>query len=247
VTSGVPFSLTLAPAGRFHIEAGSAATANAGDSTVAARIAGAFAGGDGPGVLHLGAVEVDTVVPPPAAWLREVGRLFVTRVCAAPDLESVRERVEVPPPYDELTALVAAAPPLTGGEYLAVEVLEALWTRIGEALRREIAAFDGPIEKYLHAKNPIWNRMGRVCFHLAENKRDEESPFAFVATYTARLSAAAKVQHLPLAEALREYAGARNKSALLSLLGFPLVDDPRMFLRYLAHHGVLRVRDVIGR
>jgi len=83
---------------------------------------------------------------------------------------------------------------------------------------QELIAFDGPIDKYLHGKNPIWNRMGRVCFHLAENKRDEEAPFAFVATYTARLSSAAKVQHLPLAEALREYAGARNKAALLSLL-----------------------------
>ncbi|MBI4455941.1 MAG: DEAD/DEAH box helicase, partial [Acidobacteria bacterium] len=43
-------------------------------------------------------------------------------------------------------------------------------------------------------------------------------PFAFLATYTTRLSLNAKAQHLPLGHALSEYAGAANKSRLLSLL-----------------------------
>ena len=55
-------------------------------------------------------------------------------------------------------------------------------------------------------------------FNLAENRKDEEAPFAFLATYTTRLSAAAKAQHLPLGKALQEYAGARNRERLLSLL-----------------------------
>ncbi|MGD0946025.1 MAG: DEAD/DEAH box helicase [Candidatus Binatia bacterium] len=55
-------------------------------------------------------------------------------------------------------------------------------------------------------------------FNLAENRKDEEAPFAFLATYTTRLSAHAKAQHLPLGQALREYAGAANKARLLSLL-----------------------------
>ena len=44
------------------------------------------------------------------------------------------------------------------------------------------------------------------------------APFAFLATYTTRLSAAAKAQHLPLGKALQEYSGARNRERLLSLL-----------------------------
>ena len=55
-------------------------------------------------------------------------------------------------------------------------------------------------------------------FNLAENRKDEDAPFAFLATYTTRLSAHAKAQHLPLGQALREYAGAANKDRLLSLL-----------------------------
>ena len=53
-------------------------------------------------------------------------------------------------------------------------------------------------------------------FNLAENRRDPDFPFAFMATYTNRLSAAAKAQHVPLAQALKEYAGDRDK--LLNLL-----------------------------
>ena len=55
-------------------------------------------------------------------------------------------------------------------------------------------------------------------FNLAENRRDADAPFAFLATYTTQLSAQAKAQHLPLGQALREYAGAANNERLLSLL-----------------------------
>ena len=70
----------------------------------------------------------------------------------------------------------------------------------------------------MNGRNPAWHLVGRVHFNLAENRSDEEAPFAFIATYTTRLSAQSRAQHLPLAEALREYAGAKNKARLLSLL-----------------------------
>jgi non-specific serine/threonine protein kinase len=54
--------------------------------------------------------------------------------------------------------------------------------------------------------------------HLAENKRDQENPFAFLATYVSRLSAQGRPQHEPLGRALQQYAGAKNRQALLSLL-----------------------------
>ena len=52
----------------------------------------------------------------------------------------------------------------------------------------------------------------------AENKQDPEFPFAFMATYIPRLGKNARAQHLPLSQALREYAGANNREALLRLL-----------------------------
>ncbi len=71
---------------------------------------------------------------------------------------------------------------------------------------------------WLKSRDPLWHTVGRVTFHLAENKRDEQRPFAFLATYTHRLSQGGKPQHLPLARALQEYAGAKNQTALSHLL-----------------------------
>jgi hypothetical protein len=66
--------------------------------------------------------------------------------------------------------------------------------------------------------NPQWRFVGRVTLHLAENKRDAEHPFAFLATYIPKLSAQGQVQHEPLGKALQQYAGSKNRSALISLL-----------------------------
>jgi hypothetical protein len=44
------------------------------------------------------------------------------------------------------------------------------------------------------ASRPSWNLVGRLPFNLAENRKDENAPFALLATYTTRLSATAKAQ-----------------------------------------------------
>ena len=66
--------------------------------------------------------------------------------------------------------------------------------------------------------NPDAQLLGRVTFHLAENKRDPDRPFAFLATYAHRMSAKSQVQHLPLGEALRQYAAERDQTKLAELL-----------------------------
>src|SRR5260370_10522955 len=93
-------------------------------------------------------------------------------------------------------------------------VLEALWRDLDAALRSELQQTS--LEQWFKERHAAWNVVGRVCFHLSENKADEERPFAFLATYTTRLSRAAKPQHRPLGQALRDFAG--DKRALLSLL-----------------------------
>ncbi|MCL2306589.1 MAG: DEAD/DEAH box helicase, partial [Planctomycetaceae bacterium] len=71
---------------------------------------------------------------------------------------------------------------------------------------------------WIQRQSPLWRTVGRVTFHLAENKRDETRPFAFMATYTDKVSAGAKPVQLPLSKALTEYASARDRNALLRLL-----------------------------
>jgi non-specific serine/threonine protein kinase len=207
-------SIALSPQGRLHVEA----REDAESAPLFRDIAKHFERGDGHGVFRLGASQPETVLPAGLSFWRDLGRAFVVRLCATEELEALRERVAVEVPSDELEALVASAPPMRGGEYLTPAVLAGLCSRMAAAVRDDLSAWDGTVEAFLRQASPAWSVVGRVCFHLAENKNDPDAPFAFVATYTTRLSARAKAQHLPLAQALREYAGARNKSALLALL-----------------------------
>ena len=61
-------------------------------------------------------------------------------------------------------------------------------------------------------------KLGEFVFHLAENRQDPDYPFAFLATYAPSVNRRAKVQYQPLNRALQEYAGAKDKKALVKLL-----------------------------
>jgi non-specific serine/threonine protein kinase len=182
------------------------------------RIARAFARGPGHALLDLGATELDAPLAPPLAFLRDVGRAFVTRLCALPELEERRERVEVDCPPDERERLAGAVPPMDGGEYIHADWVAARWADLNRAFADEIRAHRGPVADWLLARHPSWHVVGKVCLHLAENRGDEEHPFAFVATYAVRAGADGRVQHRPLARALEESAARGDRQALLHLL-----------------------------
>ncbi len=189
------------------------------DFDLAGRLQEAFTRGVGHGLLQLGAGEAGMGLPPAFSYWREFSARYVTALCTQPDTETLSETLHVPaPPEAELQELVLSAPVMTGAEYLTPEVLHALWQELDSAFRLELAESKSGVQEFLKQRNPAWNLVGRVHFNLAENRRDEDAPFAFLATYTARLSARAKAQHLPLGQALREYSGTANKSKLLSLL-----------------------------
>jgi superfamily II DNA or RNA helicase len=183
-----------------------------------ARLKQAFARGSGHGLLCLGADEVGTTLPPTLSYWRTLGARYVTALCALP---GIGERSKRPVPIEaagELNTMVAAVPPMIGAEYLTTEVLANLWRDMDQAFDAELAQSTLTVRAFLRSRHPAWNLVGRVHFNLAENRKDEEAPFAFLATYTSRLSAEAKPQHLPLSKAMQEYAGARNRERLLSLL-----------------------------
>jgi SNF2-related domain/SNF2 Helicase protein/Helicase conserved C-terminal domain len=213
----VPLDLVLTPHGSLVlVEESDAPTL---DAALAQRLQDSFDRGPGHGLLRLGAAEAATALPPLYSYWREFGARYVTALCTQPDVEARRERLRVPrPPDEELEWMAMAAPPMVGAEYLTAVVLGALWQELDLAFGAELAESRCGVQDFLKRHNPAWNLVGRVHFNLAENRRDTEAPFAFLATYTTRLSAHAKAQHLPLGQALREYAGAANKNRLLSLL-----------------------------
>src|SRR5215472_3706996 len=247
----------LTPHGRLIVERDEDAPAL--DAELAQRMEGAFTRGSGHGLLALGADEIDVAVPPTFSFWREFTAIYLTGICTRPIDPAEPHRAHPPtPPKSELDQFVLAAPPMTGAEYLSASVLSDLWQQLDRAFCAELTEAKCGIEEFLKRRNPAWNLVGRVHFNLAENRKDETAPFAFLATYTTKLSGNAKALHLPLGQALREYAGAANRERLLSLLvpvqraaqACPwlkaMVDEGEIYhpLRWQPHEAVRLLKDV---
>jgi non-specific serine/threonine protein kinase len=182
-------------------------------------VAAAFARSAAHGLLHLATSELQTNLLPALDYVRSFARTYLTRLCQTQTHDATNELPPTPPPSSgELATWVLQAPPLTGLEYLNADALLQWWNDLDTLVRDEIRHHAGGAQEYLSARNPLWRFVGRVTFHLAENKRDEGHPFAFLATYASKLSAQGRVQHEPLGRALQQYAGAKNRQALLALL-----------------------------
>jgi superfamily II DNA or RNA helicase len=215
---GTTLVCRLTPGGRIDVQPGSAEHGPLLSAEAAGQIIEAFDAGSGSGVLHLGAAGLLTDLPPSLSYWRDVGRTFVGRVCGALDPIDPNSLVIPMPDPDELSSLVQAVPPMPGAEILTTALLLDIWSETGAALTAKAKGYKDGIQGYLNKHNSVWNVVGRVCFHLAENKRDPDYPFAFIATYVHKVSKLAKPQHLPLGRALKEYAGAKNRRQLLALL-----------------------------
>ena len=207
-------NLRLTPHG--HLVLAESSDAPELDDRVASRLADAFARGSGHGLLRLGAAELGQHLPPLFLWWRGFATRYVGALCLQSSGTGVPDIA--PPGEGDLASLVLTAPMMTGAEYLTADVLRALWQEIAAALAASLPAAKTDLQSFLKGLNPAWNLVGRVHFNLAENRRDDDAPFAFLATYTTQLSAQARAQHVPLGQALREYAGAANRDKMLSLL-----------------------------
>ena len=167
------------------------------------------------GLFTLAAEKVsvkDTLTP---TYWRRVAEHYLTGLCHLPGTNT---EVYVEPLSEaDLAQWVLSAPPMTGGEYLSVSALEQIWNELGAWVQAQVEQV-GDLERFLTAHAPKWQQVGRVCFHLAENKNDADHPFAFLATYSTGFGAGGKLKHLPLGRALEQYAGAKNKPALIKLL-----------------------------
>lgn len=188
------------------------------DAPAAMRAEKAFALGTGPGLLQLASRELDTPLPAAVSFWRELGRNYLSRFCHAAVPGVTGPPPAQPAPLEELRLWLERLPPIKGAEYLTVEALADIWTSLDEHTRAAAASHAGKLPEFLKSLNPVWHTVGRVVFHLAENRKNESYPFAFMATYAAGVSGHGRVKYQPLAEALKEYSGEGNKAALLRLL-----------------------------
>ncbi|NLF92323.1 MAG: hypothetical protein GX564_00425, partial [Oligosphaeraceae bacterium] len=121
------------------------------------------------------------------------------------------------PAVSEAAFLALSAPPLMGMEYFNDDVLYAFYLRFECALQAAFAAAGGAFTDFIRSLSPAWRDVGKVAFHLAENKGDTSGkcPFAFMVSFVHRVEGD-KAKHLPLAAALKASAGqAQRLEALL--------------------------------
>ena len=212
------FQLILTPHGRLVCDAapsGDAPTAEIAEMPV---IMEGFANSSARGLLALAAVrKAGGGWPAEFVYWREFAEAYLTALAHAPEPAEGQASAAVAPAADLFFSLTLRIPAMRGAEYAAPEIFAALWSEL-DALAREEARKAGGLKVWLGKINPALHLLGKVTFHLAENKRSPETPFAFMATFTHRLSAQEKPVHLPLARALQDYAGAKNQAALRALL-----------------------------
>lgn len=189
-----------------------------GDQRLENKIAQHFAAGQAEGLFALATERMERPPNPSIAYCRDFAARYLTELCHTPETTGPKMEEIAPPASADLAAWLWNVPPMQGAEYLTEGVLREIWTDLDAWVRREVSRYTDGLAGFLKERAALWHQVGRVCFHLAENRRDPDYPFAFLATYAPGLTGAARVQYLPLSKALREYAGAKDKKTLIKLL-----------------------------
>lgn len=111
---------------------------------------------------------------------------------------------------------------MRGLEYFTSATLMQWWSELDELTAKKSSSKRGGLPAHLNSLDSGWNTVGRVTFHLAENKKDAARPFAFMATFTPVVPTHGKnpatIRHVPLSEALRQSVETGDQDQLDTLL-----------------------------
>ena len=178
----------------------------------------AFARSSAEGLVELGTAFPEESLPATLAYWRDYAGIYLSALRSATPEDEASAWQAVPAPSSSWEDLILQRPPGRGMEYLSKTILVGLWIGVERVVRGKCEAHAGGVRGWLREVNPNRQLLGRVTFHLAENKRNERRPFAFVATYSHSISETERLQHVPLSKALKQYAGEGNRPAMEQLL-----------------------------
>jgi len=148
-------------------------------------------------------------------FLHNISAKFIKSLSKTVDIEFTRENTVVTPTDDEILDILHSIPFVVGLEFINVNWIKNIYQSLAEVFVNEIRVYQGTVAEFLLEHNPKINVVGRVFFHLVENKSDEY-PFAFLATYSTGNLGDKKAMHTPLKNALLEYKDQND--LLLKLL-----------------------------
>jgi len=189
------------------------------------------------GLLYLGFCDNNIILTPSLEYWRNFAEQFARELSRTSELETLRHNAHIAVDKNWLVKFADSAPLMPGSEYISAELLETMWSKLNTSFRKAIKSYKGTVEEFIRIYSPDLHLVGRVFFHLVENK-DEDYPFAFLATYSTRLNKQGKSKHLPLKYALKEYENQKDK--LLELLAtVHLAARKSLFLADLLNTGEL--------
>ena len=205
--------LGIMPSGQLRCFAATTA-----DIPVPIKIEKAFVESLGNGLFALSLYKKTVELSSVFRFWREFACAYMTTRCqlgesAAETLDTIEFTLS-----SNVARLLKSAPPMQGAEYLSPTVFEHAWVTMDTWLCKQVNTAGISLAEFLKKKAPHWHQVGRVCFHLAENKQDEDYPFAFIATYITQLSERGNATHQPLGKALQQSAQAQHKKQLVQLL-----------------------------
>lgn len=165
----------------------------------------------------LGFTKQDDWMSQSVSFLYFLANKLIIKLSKQSDIEFTREDAELFLDYEELEEIKNRVPFAIGMEFINDEWISLMWEKITDIYRREISSYKGTVKDFLMERNTNINVVGRVFFHLVENK-EEDYPFAFLATYSTENKNAGlhKAKHMPLKNALLEYKDDKEK--LLQLM-----------------------------
>ncbi|NLL49614.1 MAG: DEAD/DEAH box helicase [Firmicutes bacterium] len=167
-------------------------------------------------LFSLGFMEDVNGLAPSIVFLAQAAKRFIERLAQTVDVEYLRANATIAPTGEDLRTLLAKVPFGIGSEFIIDEWIKGVFNRLEQVFAQEISVYTGSVAEYLRERNAQVSVFGRVFFHLVENKKDEEFPFAFLATYSTQKAQDSKASHIPLQNALLEYKG--QDELLLKLL-----------------------------
>ncbi|MEQ1934548.1 MAG: ATP-dependent helicase, partial [Fimbriimonadaceae bacterium] len=188
---------------------------------IAPEIVGAFEASLVGGLATLASSRWQSAVmgwPAEFAFWRDYARSYFAALCRQSSSTSKQWSSIGPPDTTTLEEWLQLAPPMPGLEYLNPGHLQVLWNDLDAYTRDSASGNEEGLAGLLRSLDENWNLIGRVTFHLAENKKNPDAPFAFLATYTQGQAKDGNPQHLPLADALRESIAAKDTAKLDQLL-----------------------------
>ena len=168
-------------------------------------------------LYQLAFIKEENIKEKSAKYLYNISLTFKEKILNSPEIEFLRENIELTYSDDEIRKLLDYVPFVVGYELINEEWIIHLLNELKNVFSSEIKEYKGTVNSYLFDKDKTVKIPEKIYFHLVENKEDLEYPFAFLATYVTNING--KIKHKPLSYSLYEYRNDTKRAlTLLSTL-----------------------------